>query len=350
MADPEKKEEEIIEPKEPVETPVETPVEEPKEPPKEEPPKEPEEPEPKLESKTSFLKRLKKSMQIKKTPAEEPAPEEPEPKEPAEPGGEEGEYEEISPNFVEAAQKANWTDAQIVEFVDKNDYSDDDLDKLIGDVLAGVKEPSAKPPEEKPPEEKKPEEKKTPDAKLDDLLKEGKLPPEVQTVLSEISTNFKAMGQDLAALKEGAGKTKADEAINEYVDMEELANKMFDKTAEEFEEFGKTADLPRFPDGRIVPIGPSFDARSKVWDMAVKLWKTGTTFDQAMEDALQWHKGSSAEKKVRAKVVKDLKKNESKLTPKRSEKNVQKQYAEGEEDERKADVVKAAFAKAGVKE
>ena len=344
--EPEEKkvDEEIIE--EPVETPVETPAEEPKEKPKEEPVEEPEEP--KLESKTSFLKRLKKSMQIKKAPAEEPT-EEPEEPEPKEPKGEEDEYEEINPNFVEAAQKANWTDAQIVEFVDKNDYSNDDLDELIGDVLAGVAEkPSEKPPEEKPPE-KEPEEKKTPDAKLDDLLKEGKLSPEIQSVLSEISTNFKTMGQDLATLKEGVGKTKADEAINEYVGMEDLANKMFDKTAEEFEEFGKTAELPRFPDGRIVPIGPSFDARSKVWDMAVKLWKTGTAFDVAMEDALQWHKGSSAEKRVRAKVVKDLKKNESKLTPKRSEKNVQKQYAEGEEDERKADVVKAAFAKTGVK-
>lgn len=342
MADSkEKVEEEIIE--EPVETPAEepkeTPAEEPKETPKEEPAKEPEEP--KLESKTSFLKRLKKSMQIKKASAEEPAEEPEEPaEEPAEPEGKEGEYEEISPNFVEAAQKAGWSDAQIVEFVDKNDYSDEDLDKLIGDVLVGVAEKPAA--EEKPPEEKKPIAEPT---DLEALLKDERFAKIVKPLVDKVNT----LTDEIKSVKEDTGQTKADKAIQEYVGMEELANEMFDKTAEEFGEFGKTADLPRFPDGRIVPIGPSYDARSKVWGMAVNLWKTGTPFDQAMKDALQWHKGSSAEKKVRAKVVKDLKKNESKLTPKRSEKNVQKQYAEGEEDERKADVVKAAFAKTGVK-
>ncbi len=343
MAEPEEKNEEITEPKEPVETPAEepkeTPVEEPKEEPKEEPAEEPKEP--KLESKTSFLRKLKKVIQIKKTPAEEPSEEEePEPEEPAKPGDKE--YEEISPNFIEAAQKAKWSDEQIVEFAEK--YTNKELDKLIGDVLTGVaEEPSEKPPEEKPPEKKEPE------GKLEELLKDGKLSPEAQSVLNELLTKTKEVTEKLKDIEDSIGKTKGDEAIQEYVDMEDSANKMFDKAAETFEEFGKTADMPRFPDGRLVPIGPSYDARSKVWGMAVKLFQAGAPFDNAMEDALQWHKGASTEKKTREKVVKDLKKRSTKLTPKRSEKNVQKQYAEGEEDERKADVVKAAYAKTGVK-
>lgn len=343
MAEPEKKEEEIIE--EPVETPAEepkeTPAEEPKEEPKEKPKEEPaEEEEPKLESKTSFLKRLKKSMTLKKTPAEKPSEEEePEAEEPAKPGDEK--YEEISPNFVEAAQKAKWSDEQIVEFAEK--YTNEELDKLIGTVLTGVaEEPPEKPAEEKPAEKKEPESQ---DKLLDELLKDERFAKIVKPLVDKVDT----LTTEITTLKKGSDETKADKAVQEYVNMENLANKMFDKNAEEFEEFGKTADMPRFPDGRIVPIGPSYDARSKVWGMAVKLRKAGTTFDEAMGEALQWYKGASTEKKTREKVVKDLKKRETKLTPKRSEKNVQRQYTEGEEDERKADVVKAAYAKTGVK-
>jgi len=159
------------------------------------------------------------------------------------------------------------------------------------------------------------------------------------------------MRQELDSLKQDLGKVKEDETKKFLVDLEDYANKAFDESSKEFDVFGLTKDLPKFSSGpnkgQYIPLSPAFRTRSQVYDVYLKFVQFGQEKEDAMKNALAWHKGLNLEKDVERKAIQRLKKNEKRLSAKHQDKDLVKEYED--EDEAKADVVRQIAAKAGVK-
>lgn len=249
--------------------------------------------------------------------------------------------EKISDDFTDAARLAGWSDNQVIEFAEN--YTNDELESMIDSL--------GKP---KKKEDLSKEEQQATDAlNIDDAtwneLKESN-PTLVEKILQPLIAENKNLKQNMNGLKQSLGAVQKSEAIKQAVEREDVANDVFDKVSEKFPVFGKTEELARFPDGRIVPQGAAFKARNEVWQVATQLLKNsnekGYTFRNALKDGMDLYKGRHLEDVVRQDVVKDISKKAEILTPKKSRKNVVKTYES--EDERKADIVRKAAEDAGV--
>ncbi len=237
---------------------------------------------------------------------------------------EEKEGELISEKFIAAASELGWDDEDITEFA--ADYTDKELDEMI--PFLSVEEPQ--------------QDKDS--VKADEKVSQEDKPDK------EESKELKAMRQELADLRKEFGAVKEDKAVKEQVDLGRRVNDIFDRAGEKFKVFGLTEELPTFPagprKGEVIPTAPAFKARNEVYDIADKLMQAGSSVEDAMNDALDWYKGKNLEKEVKRSLVKDLKRNEKKLSAKRMGKETVKVYED--EDERKADVVREAARKKGI--
>jgi hypothetical protein len=197
--------------------------------------------------------------------------------------------EPVPEGFAEAAQNLGWSAEDIAEFADG--YSDEELLEMIPSLV--VEEPEESEPPAETPEE---EEKEVEDSQEDE---------KIQKLLARID-----------ALE------KAQETVNDQNKKQEDKNRvkkassLFDKLSDEYEVFGKTEGLPRFPDGRLVPNSPALKARNEVWNVAHSLAETGMAFDSAMDVAVNAYKGKHLAADVKRNMIKDLKNHESKLSGK----------------------------------
>lgn len=144
---------------------------------------------------------------------------------------------------------------------------------------------------------------------------------------------------DLLAEKE-KGK-EIDEQV-EFDGMVQTATSMMDEASKSIEVLGTFKDLPRFPDGSIIPSSPQMKAREEVWGVAYALQQTGMDIKKAMLVSLNAYKGQHLEKSVHQKVVKDLRSNAKKLSPKRTTKEQTEEYESG------VDVIRATARKHGI--
>lgn len=196
---------------------------------------------------------------------------------------------DIPDEFVVAARKLNWSDEDIATFA--ADYEDKQLLEMIPDLAGERAEESVDSPK---PEE---EEKKGEDSQDDE---------KIQKLLDRIAALEKAQEE---------GK-KQDEQAQEFESVRR-ASQLFDEASKEFEIFGKTDELPKFPDGRLVPNSPQLKARNEVWGVAQSLRSSGMSEEKAFDVAMNAFKGKNLAAKVKEKVIKGLKKNETKLSGKR---------------------------------
>lgn len=251
----------------------------------------------------------------------------------------EDEYgEEISPNFIEAAQhfknpdgSVGWSEEKIIKYA--SDKTNEDLDASI-DFLSEKKETKGTKEETKETKE----------------TEETKENTEEAETIESLSATLKETREELNSLKQGLGKVQEKDSLKEDAANLEMANEMFDSFSKSFPVFGKTKDIPKVPDGsnRVVPTDPAIKARSEVWDMALKLSKVdeSLSFKDALTAACEIYEGKHYKDKVKDDVIKGLKEKSEQLTPKKSRKNVVKTYAS--EEDRKAAVVRNAAEKAGV--
>lgn len=244
---------------------------------------------------------------------------------------EEAVEEDIDSAFTEAARKAGWSDDQIVKVA--AGLTNEQLRQAIPSI-------SSAEPEEIKEEEK--EELSVPDD-IDDKLK-----PFVQQITEALDAKYQ---EEINSLKESLGQVEQDKFIKEHVNRANSADSFFDKVSEDFPVFGKTEELMRFPDGtpnagQVVPVGQAFEARNEVWKTACMFENTGMPFKEALTEAFNWFKGRGMEKEIHKQVVKDLKRNEQRLSPRRSSKETAKKY--GSASEEAADVVLQAARAAGV--
>ncbi len=251
---------------------------------------------------------------------------------------EEYEYEEIDPTFVEVARKYGWDDKRIIEYAEGHSYEDILLlSNLMQDFLAKSQ------PDDKTAVENKTAEDELLDSKALLELAEGdpKVAAALKRAVEPLAKRLESISSTSEELKKTLGSKEEERRIEEAIRNYEVAMEMFDKAG--IPSLGKTEELPTYPDGSFVIDHPAFQERAKVWDVAQAFYATGGTFKQAMENALQWYKGGNLEKEIQDKVVKDLKKQEQRVTPRRQSATETKTYAN--EEERKADIINEALRK-----
>jgi len=229
--------------------------------------------------------------------------------------------EAIPDNFSAAARDAGWSDEDIVEFA--SGYKNEELEDMIQFLVDGEEVEEDEEVEEKPKEEVK-------------EVKEEKKDDEVAKLRAELDSIKKA-------LEEG----KATEKKNETKAMGDQAESFLDKASESFEVFGKAKELPKFPDGRLIPNSPQYKARAELLGHALKFYTMGEGWPSALENALTMYKGKHLEKDIERRVIQNLKRNSKKLSPDRQGKITEKKYVD--ETAREADVVVQAARKAGLK-
>lgn len=159
----------------------------------------------------------------------------------------------------------------------------------------------------------------------------------------EADEKFQAYEERIAALEkaleEGNKRTQEEEAKHLW----DQVSESFDKSG--IEAFGKTEQLPRFPDGRIIPSSPQYKARQEVWDIANVLMSAGWSMDESMKTAFNAYKGQNLEADVKRDVIKDIKSKSNKLSAKRTSHGASKtKHAYG------PDVVGEALRKHGLDE
>ena len=241
---------------------------------------------------------------------------------------EEGEF--IPEEFVKAAKATGWTDEEIEEFA--SEYSDEELIEQIAFLEAETQGSVSESEKEAAVSEPEPS-KLTENADVQELVKQIK---------AEVTAEFEAK----------FGKLTEQDEQRQAQDTLERISRSFDNASKEFEIFGKTDELPRFPagqrKGQLIPTSPQFKARSEVYDHANLLMSTGQPVEEAMDLALMAYKGKYLAADIKRNMVKDLKRSEKKVSARRSGKEAVKTYVD--EDDRREDVVKQIARKAGVKE
>ena len=239
---------------------------------------------------------------------------------------------DIPDEFTNACLKQGWTEGEIKEFA--TDLDDAALLSLIPEIL----------------EKEEGQEKSEPGK---DQAKQEAKAKAAEEAAKEEPTNkeLAALKKELTEIKESISASKKDRDVKDEAAMVETVNQVFDEVGKEFEIFGKTEELLKYPagpkKGEVVPTSPAMIARADVWDKAVPFIQSGIPVKDAMDIALTWYKGANLEKDVKRNLVKDLKKHSTKLSAKRSGKETVRTFES--EEERQAEVVRDGARKAGIK-
>lgn len=244
---------------------------------------------------------------------------------------------DIPDEFVEAARAAGFTDEDIKDTAAS--MTDEELLDLLPFLQEHAEEPiassQARPMASAPAR---------PDAAPADqpgaLSSPEAQPPQVPVAspitadpdLKEFTDRLRAeIRQDL--MKELAPhltQMQQESQRREAIHVLSTANAAFDKASEEFEIFGKTESLPKFPSGplagRLVPTSPQCKARAEVFSFARGLMDLGRAPGDAMDDAIAWYRGKHGQVAAQRKLIRDLKGQETRLSGSRMGREVQKKF------------------------
>lgn len=247
---------------------------------------------------------------------------------------EEPETTEVPDYFTEAAKAAGFEDeAEIKKLA--GDMDEKQLKEFAAALVSDEEE-------EVEEEEQEEVEEKVEDVDADKL----------QAAVAKIQKDLEAKySERLNALEEHLKAAEDERTIKEDVSRADEADEFFDRAAKKLPVFGKTEELMRFPaghkrEGEVIPFGEAFEARNKVWQAAHMFYESGYSWKDSLTEALDWYKGKNLEKDVRDEVVKDLKKNEKRLSAKRTSAQVRK--TPQSEEEAKAMIIEEAKRKAGI--
>jgi len=226
---------------------------------------------------------------------------------------------DIPDDFSKVALNQGWSSDDIKEFA--KDYSAEQLIEMIPTLIGEDPEESDETSDIPDPEEDKEETKA---AKDED---------------SQEDERTKKLLERIEALEKAQGKSQEEEQKQEYMSMVHKASQTFDEMSKEFEIFGKTEELPKFPDGRFVTTSPQMKARSEVFVLAARLKDTGMDFEDALSVSLNAFKGKNLTKDVKRNLIKELKTKEKRLSGKRTS------HESGMKNLSGPEIVKAVLAK-----
>lgn len=225
----------------------------------------------------------------------------------------------VPEDFSKAAAVLGWSETDVQDFA--KDYTEAELKEMIPALLGEDSEKS-----------------ETSSGTEKETSKETKVKKEED---SQEDERIKKLLDRIEALEKAQGESQEERQEQEIVDSARRASRVFDDTSKDFEVFGKTDELPKFPDGRLIPTSPQMKARNEVWNLAMQLNGKGMDFDNALSVSLNAYKGKNLSQVVKRNVIKDLKKNEQRLSGKRTSHESQAQITNG------ADIIRAVARKHG---
>lgn len=210
-------------------------------------------------------------------------------------GGEE-EGDDIPDEFTDAARNQGWLDDDIKDFIEAGNNGEEYTDEELKEMIPFLSEESAEKSEDADGENAGEQEEEVEDSQDDEAM---------QKLNDRIGELEKALD---SAKEVDAGKQQEQAA--------QRASQLFDDMSKQFEVFGKTSELPKFPDGRLIPNSPQLKARSEVWETAQSLQTAGLDFDAAMDTAMDAYKGKHLATEMQRNTIKALKSRETKLSGK----------------------------------
>jgi len=221
----------------------------------------------------------------------------------------------VPDDFSKAALNKGWSSEDIKDFA--KDYSEEELREMIPTLIGEDTEESDETSDTL-------EEEETTETKEED---------------SQEDERIKKLLDRVEALEKAQGQSQEEKKTQEFIGMIQKASQTFDEMSKEFEIFGKTEELPKFPDGRLVHTSPQMKARNEVFDLARQLTGTGMDFDDAMSVSLNAFKGKNLTKDVKRNMIKDLKTKEKRLSGKRTS------HESGTKEMSGPEVIRAVLAK-----
>ena len=236
----------------------------------------------------------------------------------------------IPADFIKAATDAGFTDQQITDFAttgnDGKEYTDEELLSQI----PFLKQPNVEADKSVKSTTKKEVVKEEP--KKEDEKIETDTEKKLTAALARIEKLEKSDKEKLEQNSQQQLVTQASRATD-----------ALDVLSKDYPVFGTFKTLPRFPNGVIIPNSPANLARNEVWELARSLNTAERDFESSLQIAINSYKGQHLEKDAQRNVIKGLKRNEKRLTPKHTshDKHVNKPTSG-------ADVVRQAGKKQGL--
>ena len=254
----------------------------------------------------------------------------------------EPEYEEIDPRLVDAGRAMGYTDDKIRGIADFDE-------SILTDIADRLEEKSD---HREDKDEVVPVKEDTPAELSEETIKELREKHGDEVVDTFILPQLKTRSE-LDSIKAKLGKVDEFEASEiqkaehrEVQHQSQVADKVFDASAKDFEEIGQTKDVKRYPDGKPVDT-PQLQVRNKIFGVASMFHQNGMPFEQAMTEAMTWYAGQTKESRLQRKLVKDVKKQSRKFSPKPTRRKVKKVFRD--DRHKAADIVAEAKKKAGIK-
>lgn len=170
----------------------------------------------------------------------------------------------------------------------------------------------------------------------------------IETLAGQVKTLTTSLNTVTTEEQERKEKAENEAIVRDF----RLANSQMDKLSKDFPVLGLEESLPKTDSGAFDSRSRAVRERAVIWNNAVGMYNAGLTgsFDDALEDSITLYKGKNAENLAMRKVVKDLKKRETKFTARPTHKQTQKKEATKGTDEYKANIVGDAMKAAGVRE
>jgi hypothetical protein len=267
--------------------------------------------------------------------------------EPSEPEGIEDEsvqedepevFEAVDTRFVDAARRYGWSDDRIVAYAEVHDDHD-----LV--MLTGMMEGQARPVTKDDVTEVPVKEESPYAGILKELEANDAIGGATKNLLTSLVKDLEITKSQLRSVTDGQAVDVRSRQQNEWLGKLRTADEVFDGVSKEFPEIGATKALKRLPDGSLNPSDPAVQVREQLFKIAASLHTTGTSWDSSIKDALRWYRGGR-EDAVEAKVLKRIKDNAKRISPRREARHQTKKFTS--EIEEKAAVVNEALRKHGV--
>lgn len=212
--------------------------------------------------------------------------------------------DDIPEQFVEAAVAAHWSEQQIIDHAKK--FSNKDLMSQIS-FLQNQDSDSEDGSDKS-------------DTKADDSEESKDKSGESEDTKADDKDEYtKQLEERIAKLEANEQKKNDDDSTKQLVANAQRATSLMDEINEKFGGvFGTYEELPRFPDGTVIPNSPENTARNQVWNLARTLNGSGMDFETALSTSLNAYKGEHLEKSAKRNVITQLKRSAKKVSPKRS--------------------------------
>jgi hypothetical protein len=234
--------------------------------------------------------------------------------------------------------------------------------KILDDVRELIKRTSEKPSDDK--EKAAAESTKVKDGDKEDasvkavVTKEeleavkGKMGEEAFGILTKLLDHTNSLQATIGELQ--AERVAENETAKEQKLVADfrIANKKMDELAKDFPILSNTNKLPKDADGKLDSRNASVRERAAIWNHAEALLQAhvSNSFEEALEESVNWYRGKNGKNLAMREVVRDLNKNKKRFTPRPTHKHTKPKEVDESTAEGKEKVMNDIFNEIGIED